>query len=101
MIALLRVTFATAEEAERAARTIVDERLAACANIEPCRSVYRWHGRVEQADEVVVVFKTLAGLAADLAKRLHALHSYEQPVVEWWTIEAEFAVAQWVRDNCR
>ncbi len=51
--------FASAEEAERIGRTVVQERLAACINIfGPIRSVYRWQGEVETADEIAAILKT-------------------------------------------
>ena len=51
--------FADAEEAERIGRPVVEERLAACANIlGPVRSIYRWKGAIETADEVAAIFKT-------------------------------------------
>ena len=51
--------FANAEEAERIGRTVVEERLAACVNmLGPIRSIYRWKGRIETADEVAAIFKT-------------------------------------------
>ena len=50
--------FANPEEAERIGREMVEERLAACVNIlGPIRSIYRWQGAVETADEVAAVFK--------------------------------------------
>ena len=53
--------FANAEEAQRIARIVVEERLAACANLlGPCRSIYRWQGAVEEADEVAAIFKARA-----------------------------------------
>ena len=60
--------FADAAEAERIGRTVVEERLAACINIlGPVRSVYRWKGAVETADEFAAIFKTWrsAGERAD------------------------------------
>ena len=51
--------FADAEEAERIGRTVVEEQLAACVNIlGPIRSIYRWEGKIETADEVAAIFKT-------------------------------------------
>ena len=50
-------TFGSEEEARRIARQVVEERLAACANIlAPCHSIYRWQGQVEEATEVPVIF---------------------------------------------
>lgn len=80
-----RVALATAPDAEVAARiahALVDERLAACANLVPqIRSIYRWQGRVEDATEVLLVIKTRADRVAALADRLRALHPYELPEV--------------------
>ena len=94
-------TFADAAEADRIARILVEERLAACANIlGPCRSIYRWQGAVEQADEVAVLFKTRAEGAQALVARLGELHSYDVPAAIVWPIaDALPAYAQWVRDE--
>lgn len=82
--------FGTAEEAERIARTLVEERLAACANIlAPCHSLYRWEGRIEEAQEVPALFKTSAGRAERLIARLAELHSYDVPAAVGW--QADFA----------
>jgi periplasmic divalent cation tolerance protein len=90
--------FGSDEEARRIARTLVDERLAACANIfPPCHSIYRWQGRVEEAAEVPTLFKTRAGTAGALIARLAELHGYEVPAAVVWPIaETLPAYAAWV-----
>ncbi len=86
-IVTVYATFADAEEAERVARTLVEERLAACANLlGPCRSIYRWHGAVEDAEEMVALFKTRADTAERLMARLAELHSYDTPAAVCWPI---------------
>lgn len=96
-IALLHATFASAEEAGRVAGMVVDERLAACANVlAPCTSIYRWKGEVERAVEVPVLFKTTPELASALHDRIAALHSYDLPVIETWPVAAADAVHAWV-----
>jgi periplasmic divalent cation tolerance protein len=79
----LRVAFATAPDeavALRIARALVDERLAACANLVPgVRSIYRFRGVVEDQREVLLVIKTCADRVEALAERLRALHPYEVP----------------------
>lgn len=98
-IALLHATFATAEEAERTGRAMVEERLAACVNLlGPCSSIYRWRDRVENATEYRALFKTTPGLARELADRIAALHSYDLPAIEIWPAAAGDAVARWVDD---
>jgi periplasmic divalent cation tolerance protein len=91
-------TFADAAEAERIARALVEERLAACANIlGPCRSIYRWQGAVEEGDEIAALFKTRGDMAARLIGRLSALHSYEVPAAVVWPIaEALPAYRDWI-----
>ena len=72
---------ATRDEAERIAAALVSERLAACAQILPVTSVYRWEGVVERAEEHVLHIKTRAALAVPVEQRVRALHSYELPEV--------------------
>ena len=100
-IVTVYATFGDAAEADRIARILVEERLAACANmLGPCRSIYRWQGAVEQADEVAVLFKTRAEGAQALVARLGELHSYDVPAAIVWPIaDALPAYAQWVRDE--
>ena len=94
-------TFASDEEARRIGRTAVEERLAACVNIlGPCRSIYRWQGKVEEAEEVAAIFKVTAGQAGLLIQRIGELHSYEVPAAVAWPIEeAPESYRRWVVEN--
>ena len=76
------VTAGGADEAARVGRALVEERLAACANVVPgVRSIYRWKDAVEEADESLLVVKARAADADAVAARVRALHSYEVPEV--------------------
>lgn len=93
--------FADAEEATRIGRQMVEERLAACVNIlGPCRSIYRWQGAVETAEEAPAIFKTSEARADALVARIAGLHSYEVPCVTVWPIDKLIAgYAEWVEDS--
>jgi periplasmic divalent cation tolerance protein len=93
--------FADAEEAERIGRTVVEEGLAACINIfAACRSLYRWQGKIEEAEEVPALLKTAAATADRLVARLAELHSYEVPAITVWAIEkAHPPYGSWVVDS--
>jgi periplasmic divalent cation tolerance protein len=74
------VTVGSAEEAERLAQALVEERLAACVNrVGPIQSVYRWHGKVERSEEELLIIKTAANLYSRLETRVRELHSYSVP----------------------
>jgi periplasmic divalent cation tolerance protein len=100
-ITSLYAVFANAEEAERIGRIAVEERLAACANIlGPIRSIYRWQGKVESAEEVAAIFKTSEASADALIARIASLHSYSVPCIATWPIEKVLAAyAEWVADS--
>lgn len=97
-IVTVYAVFADRAEAERIARLIVEERLAACANVlGACRSIYRWEGKIEEADEVPVLFKTTAEGAERLIARIGDLHSYAVPAAVVWPIaDALGDYANWV-----
>jgi periplasmic divalent cation tolerance protein len=102
----LRVAFATAPDeavALRIARALVDERLAACANLLPgVRSIYRFRGVVEDEREVLLVIKTCADRVEALAERLRALHPYEMPeLVVLPTAGGLAPYLDWVRAETR
>ena len=68
--------------AKRIATALVRERLAACVNILPVlRSIYRWRGKIQSAEEVLVVIKARASDYRRVEKRLLALHPYELPEI--------------------
>lgn len=62
-------------------RTLVERRLAACAQIEPIRSLYRWDGAVQDASEWRLVLKTTAAAWPALRAAIEALHPYEVPAL--------------------
>jgi periplasmic divalent cation tolerance protein len=95
--------FASADEAERVGRLVVEERLAACVNIlGSIRSIYRWKGEVETADEVAAIFKTSEEQAGALITRIAGLHSYDVPCITSWPIDKILgSYADWVEDNVR
>ena len=75
-------TLSSREEAERIGRTLVEERLAACAQIlGPITSFYWWQDRLESAVEWYCHLKTTAEQYSALEARLRALHSYDVPEI--------------------
>ncbi len=83
------ITAASRDEALTIARTVVEERLAACANIlAPITSVFWWDGGAQEEEEVGVILKTRGALIDRLTERIKALHSYECPCVVAWPITA-------------
>jgi periplasmic divalent cation tolerance protein len=83
MDALLVLTnLPDAASARTLAEHIVSARLAACVNIlAPCRSVYRWQGKVEDAEEVPLLIKTSADRYPELEAAIRARHPYELPEI--------------------
>ncbi len=85
----LSTTTATVEEAEEIATALVEQRLAACVQIIPqVRSVYRWQGKVEQADEWLCLVKTRRSLLPQVEAEIGRRHSYECPELIAVSIEA-------------
>lgn len=69
-------------DADRLAAGIVNKRLAACVQILPkLRSVYRWEGEIESADEFLLLIKTAADKFGDLEEYIIADHPYEVPEI--------------------
>lgn len=76
------VTVPDRKTAEKIARTVVEERLAACVTILPgATSVYRWEGKIETADELQLFIKTREIKFAPLEQRILDLHPYEVPEI--------------------
>jgi periplasmic divalent cation tolerance protein len=75
-------TVASAEDAQRVARALVEKKLAACVNVIPgIRSVYRWEDAIVDEEEVLLVIKSSRALIQELTDEIERLHSYEVPEV--------------------
>ncbi len=100
---LVYMTAANRREAGKIAQALVEERLAACANVlGPIQSFYWWEGRVQNGREVALVAKTRAGKVKALIARVKALHSYECPCVVALPIEQGFPpFLKWIVDETR
>lgn len=100
-IVAVYAVFGSEEEARRIGRDMVDRRLAACVNIlGSCHSIYRWKGEIEEAGEVVAIFKASANQAEALAAAIRGAHSYEVPAITVLPIiSVPDAYREWVMAN--
>jgi periplasmic divalent cation tolerance protein len=80
MIVVL-VTAPNDDEAGKISETLVEEKIIACANRLPVRSVYRWREKIEDDSEVLLLCKTKKELLGKLVERVKELHSYEVPEI--------------------
>jgi len=93
-------TIGSESDALSLAKTLVDERLAACVNVLPAMvSIYRWKGSIEQDKEHQVVIKTSSDRLPALETRLRQIHPYELP--EFLILDADGGAAYlaWVRES--
>jgi periplasmic divalent cation tolerance protein len=86
---LVYTTWPSIVEAEKAGRAIVEKRLAACVNILPGMvSHYWWQGKIERAEEAVMLIKTRASLSTAAAVAVKAAHSYHTPAIMVLPVES-------------
>ena len=94
-IRIVLTTCASPGDAGKLARTLVEERLAACATLLPkVESIYHWEGQIESATETLLLLKTTEQQISLLQERLHALHSYQTP--EFLVLGVEAASAPYL-----
>lgn len=78
---MLYVPCGSEDEAARIARTLLSERLVACGNIYPSRSLYEWKGEVVDEEEFLLLLKTAPTRAVAAEKRVRELHTFELPCI--------------------
>ena len=84
---LIYITTKDEEEAEKIGRALVEEKLAACVNIHPIKSIYWWQGEIAEESEMAMFVKTKAELVDEVIKRVKELHSYQVPCIVSLPIE--------------
>jgi periplasmic divalent cation tolerance protein len=95
-IAVVTTTGSLAE-AQAIARSLIDRRLAACAQIEPIESYYTWKGALQHDHEYRVLLKTVAARYDEVAAAIRALHGYELPAIHAVALgPIDPAYAQWI-----
>lgn len=101
-ILLALSTFPDRETAQRIANQLVAEKFAACANIlPPIESVYRWKGKIEQGDEVLVFFKLSEDRQSAFQDKLRSLHPYEVPEIIFLPVTAGLPeYLRWIAESC-
>lgn len=95
---LVYTTYPSLVEAEQAGRLLVERGLAACVNILPgMRSIYRWQGAIEQADEVVMIVKTRDAQKDAVAAEVKRGHPYDTPAILFLTADGgDKAYIDWI-----
>ena len=101
-ILLALSTFPDAEIAGRISNQLVNERFAACANIFPSvESIYRWKGKVESGNEILVFFKVSEERQSLFQDKLRSLHPYDVPEIIFIPVAGGLPeYLQWVSENC-
>ena len=87
MFSIIYITAGDMAQARMIGRKLVEERLAACVNIFPITSIFRWKGNIDEANEFVIIVKTKSDKVKDIEKKVLGLHSYEVPCVVSFKIE--------------
>jgi len=97
------VTCGSEEEALKIANALVEEHLAACANvISPIRSIYRWEGKIWDEKEWLLIIKTQKQRFGELEKKVKSLHSYSVPeIVSLPILEGSPSYLNWLEEMTR
>ncbi len=96
-IAIVYALFGDSSAAETIAAQMIEQRLAACANLQAgCVSFYRWQGVTERAAETPVIFKTSLARRAALMEAIAQAHEYEIPAISGWEATTADDYADWV-----
>jgi periplasmic divalent cation tolerance protein len=97
---VLLTTLPGKEDARRIAHLLIDERLAACVQMMPVESIYRWKGEVFQEGEILLLVKTRTALFDAAITRIKAAHPYEVPEIVATPFTAGFSgYFAWIDDN--
>jgi periplasmic divalent cation tolerance protein len=98
---LLYVTTSSLDEARNLGRTVVEERLAACANVVGAiESFYHWEGKLETGSESLLILKTTGSKVPALTARLLVMHSYNCPaIVAIPILGGHQKFLDWIRDE--
>jgi periplasmic divalent cation tolerance protein len=100
MFSIIYITAGDMAEARKIGRTLVGERLAACVNIFPITSIFRWKDNIDEANEFGIIVKTRSDTVKKIEKRVKEIHSYEVPCVVSMKIdEGSEKYLEWIHES--
>ena len=102
MCKIVYVTTTNEKEAKKIAKALVEEKLAACINWFPIKSIYKWKGKIQEEKEVAMVIKTQAKLVDKIIKRVKELHSSSIPCIISLSIEKGYKkFLEWIKEETK
>ena len=97
----VHVTCTDEEEAKKISLALLKEKLAACANYFPVRSVYWWEGRIEEDSEAMLILKMNGKNKDDAVAKIKRIHSYDLPVITIHDVKATKESLDWADKACK
>jgi len=100
MFSIIYITAGDMSQARKIGRTLVEERLAACVNIFPITSIFRWKDNIDEANEFGIFVKTRSDKVKKIEEKVKEIHSYEVPCVVSLKIdEASAKYLEWIHES--
>lgn len=97
---IIYITARDIDEARKIGRKLVEESLAACANIFPIASIFRWSGNIDEANEFGIILKTRSDKVKKIETIVKEIHSYEIPCIVSFNIDAGSAeYLKWIDES--
>jgi len=95
-ISLLYTTHPTRESADKVARQLIEEKLAACTHVYSVDSCYRWEDKIQRQHEHMLRVKTLAEIEDDTLKVMEETHSYDVPMIQKSRVQVNTSYYKWM-----
>lgn len=99
MLGIVYITAGDMKNASEIARELVSRRLAACVNMFPISSIYRWNEQIEEQNEIAMLVKTDSSRLDEIIEVVKSLHTYDLPAIEFWEVKGEQEYLDWVHVN--
>ncbi len=102
MYIIVLVTAKNVREANKIASKLVEGKLIACANIvKGVKSIFRWQGKIDKADETLLILKSRKSCFAKIVKTIKKYHSYDVPeIIALPIIDGNKDYLNWIKENC-
>jgi len=93
------ITCASEQESKEIARTLLNEKLIACANYFPIQSMYWWKNKIQESNEWILIVKTTTKNSTAIQEKVQKIHSYSIPCITIIPVEPNFLYANWLNQQ--